>query len=235
LRGSWHHDWVFSFLSKIQHKHRMQIFSQLYAWNFEQISIYLSKPTISSWWNQWGVMAASPCNWWWRWWVWYSVSDTQGYDLQSCLLCWFFLLGWKLSPWIPFKLLLWNSLCILIDMIVGTSWTLLSVKVWWCEFFMTALSTHSAEWGEYYVSRPSQQVDSSPFISFFSRLHIYLSLNVLHKIGWPEGFQRRQLWVPPEKVVQNVGSAWIISLMLWPARGHPRCQPYNPVLVNENE
>jgi hypothetical protein len=43
---------------------------------------------------------------------------------------------------------------------------------------MTALSTHSAEWGEYYVSRPSQQVDSSPFISFFSRLHIYLPLNV---------------------------------------------------------
>jgi hypothetical protein len=128
LRGSWHHDWVFSLLSKIQHKHRMQIFSWLYAWNFEHISIYLSKPTIRSWWNQWGVMAASPCNWWWRWWVWYSVSDTQGYDLQSCLLCWFFLLGWKLSPWIPFKLLLWNSLCNLIDMIVDTSWTLSIVK-----------------------------------------------------------------------------------------------------------
>lgn len=101
--------------------------------------MHLSKPTIRSWWNQWGVMAASPCNWWWRWWVWYSVSDTQGYDLQSCLLCWFFLLGWKLSPWIPFKLLLWNSLCNLIDMIVDTSWTLSIVKslmVWVFDSFI---------------------------------------------------------------------------------------------------
>ncbi len=59
----------------------------MFARNFEELVIYVSIPTVASWWSQWGVIAASHCHSWCRWW-----SDTlwhlQDYDqTHSCCVC----------------------------------------------------------------------------------------------------------------------------------------------------
>ncbi len=38
-----------------------------FAWDVGQIIIYLSTPTVRSWWIQWVVMAACHCYSWWGW------------------------------------------------------------------------------------------------------------------------------------------------------------------------
>jgi hypothetical protein len=47
------------------------IFCMMICPDLGLIIIYLSTPTVTSWWRQWVVMAACCCYLWWRWW-----SDT---------------------------------------------------------------------------------------------------------------------------------------------------------------
>jgi len=70
LSAIWHHDWVFPLLLEMWHELRMQILYHCLL-RFGWIKMYLSKPTIGSWWSQWVVMAACHCYLWWTWW-----SDT---------------------------------------------------------------------------------------------------------------------------------------------------------------
>jgi len=80
----------------------MQMLGLWFAWDVGQIIIYLSTPTVRSWWILWVVMAACHCYSWWGWWfdalwailirLWlYSLScHLQGVVLeffpQSCIL-----------------------------------------------------------------------------------------------------------------------------------------------------
>jgi hypothetical protein len=45
----------------------MQMLGLWFAWDVGQIIIYLSTPTVRSWWIQWVVMAACHCYYWWGW------------------------------------------------------------------------------------------------------------------------------------------------------------------------
>jgi hypothetical protein len=58
------HDWVFLLLLEMRKKLSMLVF----AWNFEQIVMFSSAPTLGIWWMQWVVIAASHYHTSWRWW-----------------------------------------------------------------------------------------------------------------------------------------------------------------------
>jgi len=58
------HEQVFLLLLEMRKKLSMLVF----AWNFEQIVMFSSAPTLGSWWMQWVVIAASHCHTSWRWW-----------------------------------------------------------------------------------------------------------------------------------------------------------------------
>ncbi len=52
----------------MQQELQMQMLGLWFAWDVGQIIIYLSTPTVRSWWILWVVMAACHCYSWWGWW-----------------------------------------------------------------------------------------------------------------------------------------------------------------------
>ncbi len=80
--------------------------------NLSRLLIYLSTSAVEGWWIQWGLMAASHCHSWWRWW-----SDTLWVPpislwLHSCLLCHFGFAGTDTA--VSFKVL-FDCSCNFID------------------------------------------------------------------------------------------------------------------------
>jgi hypothetical protein len=68
LSATQYHDWVFPLLPEMWQNLRRQMFVQCFTWNFWQIIMFLSTPSVRSWWSQWEVMAACCCCSWWRCW-----------------------------------------------------------------------------------------------------------------------------------------------------------------------
>jgi hypothetical protein len=68
LSATQYHDWVFPLLPEMWQNLRRQMFVQCFTWNFRQIIMFLSTPSVRSWWSQWEVMAACCCCSWRRCW-----------------------------------------------------------------------------------------------------------------------------------------------------------------------
>ncbi len=52
--------------------------------------VFLSMPTVRSWWSQWRVMAVHHCYSWWRWWsrmLWVMLMRLWLESLSSCFFC----------------------------------------------------------------------------------------------------------------------------------------------------
>jgi len=52
--------------------------------------VFLSMPTVRSWWSQWGVMAVHHCYSWWRWqsrMLWVMLMRLWLESLSSCFFC----------------------------------------------------------------------------------------------------------------------------------------------------
>jgi hypothetical protein len=60
-------------------------FCTVFCTNFRLVILYLSTPTVRSWWNQWLSIVACHSNSWWRW-----QSLSRGYKLQLHLLSYYF-------------------------------------------------------------------------------------------------------------------------------------------------
>jgi hypothetical protein len=78
-------------------------FCTVFCPNFGLVIIYLSTPTVRSWWNQWLSIVACHSNSWWRWW---SEGDGHSHKVTSynCTYC-----------YVTFQLVLRRFLCGFLD------------------------------------------------------------------------------------------------------------------------
>jgi hypothetical protein len=66
---------------------------------FGLVIIYLCKPTVGSWWSQWGVMAARQWYSSWRWWfdtLWVTLIRLWSHSFLVCWFWYFVELTWQL-------------------------------------------------------------------------------------------------------------------------------------------
>ncbi len=94
-----------------------KIHSFSFPWDFIFLgrSIYSSTPTVGSWSSKRGVMAASHCYSWWRWWS--DSSVLKGYHIL--ILVWFLLILLELRPYAELQIFIMNLQCNLTHMFSG--------------------------------------------------------------------------------------------------------------------
>jgi len=106
---------------------RCSFFLWLLAWNFKQIVICLSTPTVRSWLNLWGVMAASLLP--------FMMKVMVSVSLEVLSLVILVLVLLALTQWWSSKSFFWSSLCNLLDLLspkqilhILAHWRILSIS-----------------------------------------------------------------------------------------------------------
>ncbi len=111
--------------------------------------VYLSIPTVKSWWSQLGVPAASHCYRWWRWWfyaLWVIVKQLLrlGFLFSCLLIC---CQIWNLYNLLPahLSILFWLTYILSLEYICVWNWLLIWIHVCSWIWFWICCCLHQEE------------------------------------------------------------------------------------------